>query len=106
MRRRSNVSRRERELLIREARKDRLSVIKTRGREALLDYEKELKKRKALKRIYFTEALNHIKQHEYEEAINLYKKSITPLINRHDYNLAGVSYFHNKILLNKFQYKN
>ena len=87
----AEVSKRAKDTFKGEVLKERLSLIQTRGREALLDYEKELKKRKALKRIYFKEALSHIKQHEYEEAINLYKKSINPLNKRQDYNLAGVS---------------
>ncbi len=74
-----------------EVLKERLSIIQTRGREALLDHDKELRKRKALKRNYFKEALSNIEQQKYMEAMELYKKSIDSLNKRQDYNLAGVS---------------
>ena len=71
--------------------KESLSIIKNKAREALLDKEKEFKERKALKRAYFQEGLNHIKNNEFEKSILVYKKTISRLIRIKKYNLAGVS---------------
>ena len=56
--------------------KEQLSMIKNKGRESLLDKEKELKVRKSLRKAYFKDALLNIEQQDYNEAINQYKKSI------------------------------
>jgi hypothetical protein len=56
-----------------------------------LDYEKEFRERNARKRRYFQEALDHIANQEYTEAIILYKESINRLNRINKYNLAGVS---------------
>ncbi len=71
--------------------KEQLSMIKNKGRESLLDKDKEIKVRKRLKKVYFKDALSNIEQQNYNEAINLYKKSIIELNKSQKYKLAGVS---------------
>jgi hypothetical protein len=71
--------------------KENLSIIKNKAREALLDKENETKERKALKRAYFKEGLNHLKVKELEKSIAVYKTTIDRLITIKKYNLAGVS---------------
>ncbi|MBY8985365.1 MAG: hypothetical protein KGD65_09875 [Candidatus Lokiarchaeota archaeon] len=71
--------------------KESLSIIKNKAREALLDQENEKKERKALKRAYFQEGLNHLKTDEFEKSIDAYKRTISRLNTIKKYNLAGVS---------------
>ncbi|MHA2267659.1 MAG: hypothetical protein ACXAB8_07655 [Promethearchaeota archaeon] len=71
--------------------KQNLSIIKNKAREANLDKEKELKERKALKRVYFQEGLKYLKDNEFEKSIETYTKTINRLNNIKKYNLAGVS---------------
>ncbi len=71
--------------------KEKLSIIKNKGRESLLDKTKELKARNAMKRVYFKDALSKIELQEYNKSYILYKKSISQLNKLQKYNLAGVS---------------
>ncbi|MFW9900874.1 MAG: hypothetical protein ACFFDY_06265 [Candidatus Thorarchaeota archaeon] len=71
--------------------KEKRSIIENRAREALLDKEKELKERKGHRRAYFRDGLNHLKNHEYNKAFEVYKTSTDRLIKINKYNLAGVS---------------
>lgn len=71
--------------------KERLSIVKTKGQEALLDREKQLKERKALKRVYFEEALKFLKNHEFNKALEVYMNNIVKFNKLKQYNLAGVS---------------
>ncbi len=71
--------------------REKRSIIENRAREALLDKEKELKERKGLRRAYFREGLNHLKNKEYDKAIEVYKNSTTRLNRINKFNLAGVS---------------
>ncbi|MFW9897213.1 MAG: hypothetical protein ACFFD7_15530, partial [Candidatus Thorarchaeota archaeon] len=68
-----------------------LSIIINKAREALLDQGKELKERKALRRAYFHEALNHLENDEIDKSIEVYKKTISQLNRIKKYKLAGVS---------------
>ncbi|MHA2087237.1 MAG: hypothetical protein ACW972_03105, partial [Promethearchaeota archaeon] len=67
--------------------KQNLSIIKNKAREANLDKEKELKERKALKRVYFQEGLKYLKDNEFEKSIETYTKTINRLNNIKKYNL-------------------
>ncbi len=71
--------------------KEKLSLIKNKGRESLFDKNKELKERNAMKRVYFKEALSNMKLQKYNESLKFYKKSIIQLNRLQKYNLAGVS---------------
>ncbi|MFX1410168.1 MAG: hypothetical protein ACFFA6_07440 [Promethearchaeota archaeon] len=71
--------------------KERLSIVKNKGREALLDRENELKKRTGLKRVYFLDALNFLKEQELDKALEIYRNSIIEFNRKQNYNLAGVS---------------
>ena len=70
---------------------EKLSIIKQKARDALNDRDSELKQRRGYKRVYFKEALEFIKNNEYEKAIAKYKDSIIRLNKTKKYNLAGVS---------------
>ncbi|MFX0147467.1 MAG: hypothetical protein ACFE8E_06920 [Candidatus Hodarchaeota archaeon] len=70
---------------------ERLSLIKKKARDALIDKENELRQRKGYKRAYFEDALLLLKSGEYEGAIKKYEESINRLFNIRQYNLAGVS---------------
>jgi hypothetical protein len=74
-----------------EVLKESFSIIENKAREAQLDRSNELKERKALKRAFFQEAIDHLTRKEFEKSIIFYKNSITKLINIKKYNLAGVS---------------
>ena len=71
--------------------KERLSIIKSKAQEALLDREKEFKERKGLKRVYFEEALNFLKNQEFDKAREIYRNNIVRFNKVKKYNLAGVS---------------
>jgi len=87
----ATASKRAEDLYKEEILKEQASIIKKKGSEALLEREIELRKRKALKRVHFKDALEKIKLKEYGESFELYKKSIIKLNNVQKYNLAGVS---------------
>ncbi|MFX1320398.1 MAG: hypothetical protein ACFFAQ_02030 [Promethearchaeota archaeon] len=71
--------------------KERLSIIKSKAQGALMDREKEFRERKGLKRVYFEEALNFIKNQEIDKALEIYRNNIVTFNKRKKYNLAGVS---------------
>ncbi|MHA1293605.1 MAG: hypothetical protein ACTSQJ_13180 [Promethearchaeota archaeon] len=71
--------------------KEKLSIIKKKGRDVFQDRENELKQRRAFKRAYFKEALLFVKNNKFNEAIQKYKESIVKLNKIKKYNLAGVS---------------
>ncbi|MFX0058579.1 MAG: hypothetical protein ACFE8J_09810 [Candidatus Heimdallarchaeota archaeon] len=71
--------------------KEKFSIIQKRTRDALNERERELKQRRALKRSYFTEAIDNLVKKELEDAIKKYRESIDRLIKIKLYNLAGVS---------------
>ncbi len=71
--------------------KERLPIVKTKGQEALLDQEKQLKERKAFKRVYFNDALNFLKNIEYDKAVEIYRNNIFRHFKNKKYNLGGVS---------------
>ncbi|MFX1570788.1 MAG: hypothetical protein ACFFCV_20815, partial [Promethearchaeota archaeon] len=66
--------------------KERRSIIENKAREALLDREKELKERKVHRRGYFRDGLNHLRNHEYDKAFEVYKTSTDRLIKINKYN--------------------
>lgn len=70
---------------------EKLSIIKQRARDAFHDRDSELKQRRGYKRVYFKEALDFIKNNEFEKAVEKYKESIIKLNKIKKYNLAGVS---------------
>jgi hypothetical protein len=70
---------------------EKLSIIQKRARDALHDRESDLRRRKALKRVYFNNALNHLVKNEFDDALEEYQKSIDRLIKIKNYSLAGVS---------------
>jgi hypothetical protein len=74
-----------------EVLKERLSIIQSKAREALHDKEREFKRRKALKRAYYLDALEYLSTQELDNAIEKYKESLNHLIRIKKYNLAGVS---------------
>ena len=55
---------------------EKLSIIKQKARDALHDRDSELKQRRGFKRVYFKEALEFIKNNEFEKAVEKYKESI------------------------------
>jgi len=71
--------------------KERGSFIETRARDALLDKENDRKERKGLRRRYFNEGLNYLRNQQYDEAIEIYKNTINRFNLRNKYRLAGVS---------------
>ncbi|MFX0005412.1 MAG: hypothetical protein ACFFAV_01665 [Candidatus Hermodarchaeota archaeon] len=71
--------------------KEKDTIIEKRAQEARLDKENDLKERKGLKRGYFNECLIHLKNQQYDEALELYKNSITRLNLTKKYKIAGVS---------------
>ncbi|MHA2281003.1 MAG: hypothetical protein ACXAC5_09135 [Promethearchaeota archaeon] len=86
--------------------KESLSMIKTKAREALLDQKNEKRERKALKRTYFQEGLDHLTTNEFEKSIAVYITTISRLNRIKKYNLAGVSLAIVSLLLikeNKFE---
>ncbi len=71
--------------------KERGSFIETRARDAFLDKENDRKERKGLRRRYFNEGLNYLRNQQYDEAIEIYKNTINRFNLRNKYRLAGVS---------------
>jgi len=70
---------------------EKLSIIKQKARDALHDRDSELKQRRGFKRVYFKEALEFIKNNDFENAVKKYTNSIIRLNKIKKYNLAGVS---------------
>ncbi|MFX0043497.1 MAG: hypothetical protein ACFE8L_11350, partial [Candidatus Hodarchaeota archaeon] len=68
-----------------------LSIIKSKAKEALIDREKEFRERKGLKRVYFEEALNCLKNKEFDKVLEIYKNNIVRFNKIKKYNLAGLS---------------
>ncbi|MFX1377594.1 MAG: hypothetical protein ACFFA4_00740 [Promethearchaeota archaeon] len=71
--------------------KEKDSIIEKRSQEARLDKENDMKERKGLKRGYFKEALNYLKNQEYDPALEVYKNSMNRLNLTNKYKLGGVS---------------
>ncbi len=71
--------------------KERGSFIETRARDAFLDKENDQKERNGLRRRYFNEGLNYLKNQQYDKAIKIYKNTINRFNLRNKYRLAGVS---------------
>jgi len=71
--------------------KERLSIIKKKARDAFNDRENDLKQRRGLRRAYFKDALDLIKNKDYPKAIKIYKESAERICKTQKYNLAGVS---------------
>ncbi|MFX1503253.1 MAG: hypothetical protein ACFFDH_19990, partial [Promethearchaeota archaeon] len=71
--------------------KEKGSIIETRAREALLDKENDKKERNGLKRRYFSDGLNYLKDQQYDKAFEIYKNTINRFNLRNKYRLAGVS---------------
>ncbi|MHA1987098.1 MAG: hypothetical protein ACW98D_10700 [Promethearchaeota archaeon] len=74
-----------------EVLKEQFSIMEKKAREYYLDRDKYFRERRALKRAYYQEALNHLTNQEFEESTHLYIRSITKLNNIKKYDLAGVS---------------
>ena len=70
--------------------KEKYSIINNLGREAQLDKENEYKERKALRRAYFEEAINLIKNKDYEKAVEIYKKLLLQFNKIKKYRLASL----------------
>ncbi|MFX1417519.1 MAG: hypothetical protein ACFE9N_01220 [Promethearchaeota archaeon] len=71
--------------------KEKDTIIEKRAQEARLDKESDMKERKGLKRGYFKESLSYLSSQQYEEALEIYKKTINRLNLTNKYKLAGVS---------------
>ena len=68
------------------------SIIENKAREyRSLDQNRQFRERNARKTRYFKDALDYITSQEYDEAIDLYKRSIIGFNKIQKYNLAGVS---------------
>ncbi|MFX0034391.1 MAG: hypothetical protein ACFE9I_01970 [Candidatus Hermodarchaeota archaeon] len=67
--------------------KEMPSILENRAREALLDKEKQKRERT----VYCKDALIHLKNHHYNQALEIYKSDINNLNLQNKYNLAGVS---------------
>ncbi len=68
------------------------SIIKNKSRDARHSKDDELNKRKGvIKKAYFDKALNYLNVANFNGAIEEYKNSLTHLLRRGDYYLAGVS---------------
>ncbi len=89
--RNETISEQIEESLKKERLNEKLSIIKKQARDARHDKQNGLKQRKGLKRVYFKEALNHLENDEYKQALEIYKKTIDKLIDVRKYDLAGVS---------------
>ncbi len=84
-------SRETEESLKGELLKEKLSIIRKKAHDAFNDRDFELKQRRILKRAYFNEALNYLKDEKFDEAIKIYKDTIIQINRTKKYNLAGVS---------------
>ncbi|MFW9879115.1 MAG: hypothetical protein ACFFG0_39050 [Candidatus Thorarchaeota archaeon] len=71
--------------------KEKDTIIEKRAQEARLDKENDMKERKGLKRGYFKEGLNYLNNQQYDEALEIYKNTISRLNLTNKYKLAGVS---------------
>jgi tetratricopeptide (TPR) repeat protein len=71
--------------------KEKNTIIEKRAQEAKLDKQSDIRERKGVKRGYFKDALTHLDSQKYDEALELYKNSITRLNLTKKYKLAGVS---------------
>ncbi|MFW9818750.1 MAG: hypothetical protein ACFFE5_03990 [Candidatus Thorarchaeota archaeon] len=71
--------------------KEKDSIIEKRAQEAKLDKLRDMRERKGLRRGYFQECLINLQNQQYDEALELYKNSITRLNLTTKYKLAGVS---------------
>ncbi|MFW9881493.1 MAG: hypothetical protein ACFFG0_51165, partial [Candidatus Thorarchaeota archaeon] len=71
--------------------KEKDTIIEKRAQEARLDKENDMEKRKGLKRGYFKDSLNYLNNHQYDEALEIYKNTINRLNLTNKYKLAGVS---------------
>ncbi|MBN1801275.1 MAG: hypothetical protein JW891_07195, partial [Candidatus Lokiarchaeota archaeon] len=81
--------------------KERFSIIEKKARDALHDKVNELKKRTGIKRAYFKDALNYLKNKDFEKAIESYLNSTKRLLIINRYNLAAVSFAMSCLLLFK-----
>ena len=70
---------------------ERHSLIKKKAREAFQDRERELRKRKGLRRAYFEHVLYSLDIQDYKKAVKQYEEVVKHLIKIKQYNLAGVS---------------
>ncbi|NVM36215.1 MAG: hypothetical protein HWN81_11515 [Candidatus Lokiarchaeota archaeon] len=71
--------------------KEKVSIIETRAREALLDKENDIKERIGLRKRYFADGLSNLKNQQYAKAFEIYKNTINRFNLRNKYRLAGVS---------------
>ena len=84
------ASKKIKEALKGEIRKERLSIIKSKAREAALDRENKKKERIVFKRRYFQDALNYLKQGDYDKAFEIYKENILIFNKLKNFELAGL----------------
>ena len=75
----------------RERIKERLSIIRSKAREALEERDDLLKQNKSLRRGYFSKALTYLNNKDYDNAIQSYEENINRLIDLVRLKLAGVS---------------
>ncbi len=69
----------------------RLFKVKNKSRDALLDKQKDVKQRKALKRAIFKDAFSFLKHRQYNKAVVAYREITQKLVTLNNYNMAGVS---------------
>ncbi|MFX0104690.1 MAG: hypothetical protein ACFE75_04275, partial [Candidatus Hodarchaeota archaeon] len=86
--------------------KEELSIIGSKAREADLDKINQMRERKALRRVYFKDCLKHLKNQQYDEALDVYINTTYRLNLIKKYDLAGVSLAVASLILmkdNKFE---
>ena len=71
--------------------KQQVVIIRRKAQEASHDKKDLLRQRNALKRIYFNDALENLKNNDLEKAIVDYNNSVKKFINNERYNIAGIS---------------
>jgi len=71
---------------------ERHSIIKKKSQDARLDKEFEFRQRRGLKRAYFKEALNFLENENYQNAVEIYQKTLDKLNELRKYYLAAVSF--------------
>ncbi|MFX1312363.1 MAG: hypothetical protein ACFFHD_07095, partial [Promethearchaeota archaeon] len=81
--------------------KEKHSIIKNLGREAQFDKVNEFKERKAFRKAYFEEAIQQIKNNDYENAVESYKELFKQFNRIERYKLASLCLAITSLLLIK-----
>lgn len=81
--------------------KEQISIIKKKARDARAEKENDLKQRKGLKRAFFKKPLESLKNQEYNDAFEEYKRATLRLNRIKKYNLAGIAFMGASLILLK-----